>query len=351
MKKYIIGICIVCAASFAFYACNEEDFSSKEFYEYLVFLLSKEDNNVYNVLHPFVDDGDETIGYFSIGVGGSLPNPGAFTVELEQNNTLFNRYNRLVFDVDSNRFARLLSPDKYHIDRMTVDFPANNRMKHVRVRVHVDNQGLSPDSTYFIPLAIKSVTGGYQTNPEKVDMLYRIIVENYYAEQIRMTTYIDRGRKLEVRNPNAIDISEVIIVNDSLGQVSETKAMKPLSKNSVRILAGEEKESRLGNPTVDELVQGAMILTVLEDEYIDAPEGEYKNVSIKPYGTIQIEQIDGEPFQPDGAKWNIYREEIASMASDKKIKFFYLRYRYRTLIVDDYYTDWVYIQSVLRKQE
>ena len=370
MKKYVVSICIVIAGAVGFYACNEEDFASREFYEYLVYLLSKEDMNVYHGEHPFPNAGEETIGFFSIGVGGSLPNPDAFVVELTQNDSLFDRYNRYSFDVDSDKYAKLLSPKRYHIDRMVVDFPKDNKNQYVKVRVHVDNHGLSPDSTYFIPVSIKSVSGGYQTNPEKADLLYRVIVYNYFAEQIRMTTYSDRGSKLQVLNPFIEDVSQVVIVHDSLGQISETKVMRPLSKNSVRVMAGEEKEERLGNPTVEELVGGAMILS-LDNDYTEGEtyrkevigqnnqvyivEGEYtayKNVQISSYGTVQVEQIDDvDPIPVDLPKWNIYREERASMADETVIKYFYLRYRYRTLIVDQNYTAWTYVQTRLRKQE
>ena len=369
MKKYIISLCIVFAAAFCYTACNEEDFSKREFYEYFVYLLSKEDNNVYNVLHPFVNEGEETIGFFSIGVGGSRPNPDPFTVELEQNRDLFDRYNRYTYDVDSGRYAKLLSPRRYHIDRMMVDFPENNKNQYVKVRVHIDNHGLSPDSNYFIPISIKSVSGGYETNPDYADMLYRVVVKNYYAEQIEVTTYSDRGAKLQVLNPFIEDINQVVIVHDSLGQISETKVMRPLSKNSVRVMAGEEKEARLGTPTIDELIHGAMVLTmdndytegetyrkeVVQNNQVYVIEGEYtayKNVQISSYGTVQIEQIDDcDPVPVDLPKWNIYCEERANQVDDTVIKYFYLRYRYRTLVVDQIYTPWTYVQTRLRKQE
>jgi hypothetical protein len=337
----------VIAASFGFSAC-EEDFSKREFYEYLVYLLSKETHNVYSVAHPFQQDGIETVGFFSIGCGGSLTNPDEFTVELELNNDLFHKFNRLTFDIDSSKFARLLPANRFRIEQwdhhkepsMTVYFPKNNIDRYVKVRVHVSIEGLSPDSTYFIPLDIKNVTNGFQTNPEKYNMLYRVDVKNYYASAVSRTLYTDRGKKLEVFNPNVVDVNQVVIVHDSLGQVAETKAMKPLSLNSVRVMCGEEKEARLGNPTVNELIKGAMILTIDDDN----------NVKIAPYGTIQIDQMDG--LQADGiSKWNIFREESSGMEEwSWTIEYFYLRYRYRTQIVGDNYTPWSYVQTVLRRQ-
>jgi len=185
-------------------------------------------------------------------------------------------------------------------------------------------------------------------NPEKYNILYRIQVENYYAEQSKLTICTDRGRMLYVDNPNVLNPSEVIIKHDSLGQISETKIIRPLTKTSVRVMAGDQKEARLGNPTVNELIKGAMILTM--DESGDVSTG--RNVTITPYGTIQIEQMDDVlPLMSDGSKWNIYREERVSMADNRVLKLFYLRYRYRTLIVDDYYTDWTYVTTTLRKQE
>jgi hypothetical protein len=341
MKKFVYGL--VVAAVVCVTACSEEDFSSKEYYDYLFYLLSKETHNVYVAPHPYTE-GEETLGYFSIGCGGSLSNPGDVAIELEHDTILLNRYNRLTFDIDSSKFARLLPRHRYHIGGMNINFPAHSREQYVKVPIYVDTYGLSPDSIYFVPLAIKSVSGGYGTNPEKFNILYRIAVENYYAEHVRNTIYSQRGSLLPVEYGESEDVNDVVIIDDPANTppIVETRIIKPLSIHSARSIAGDEKVVKLETPTLAELEKSAIILTVAEDN----------RVQISSYGTVQVEQIDGT--MADGDPWNIYREERINMVDESVNKFFYLRYRYRTVSNADatppVYNSWKYVQETLKRQ-
>ncbi|MDR0700416.1 MAG: DUF1735 domain-containing protein [Tannerella sp.] len=328
MKKYILNVWTVCFLTLCLAACNEEDFSSREYYKYVVYLLSKEDYNVYSDVYPF-DDGNEVKGYFSIGCGGSLANPEEITVELEADTVLMSKYNRANFDIDTFKFALLLPESRYRIESMRVTIPAGNEDQYVKVPVTVMPDGLSPDSTYFIPLAIKSVSR-YEINPEKYNMLFRVSFENRFSELATATYYSMRG--------NTVNPPDYEVLAGSA--ISSTKLARPLSKNSVRMFAGTGPvkadfgvDPDLVKPTVDELEKYGIILTVDEND----------SVSITPYGTIQVEQINGD-------YWNTYEEARNNMVDDTFTQYFYLRYRYRTLKTPpDTYNNWITVQETLKR--
>jgi hypothetical protein len=329
MKKYIFIICMFFASVIA---CNEEDFSSKEYYRYVLYLLSKEDYNVFSDVYPF-DDGNPSTGYFSVGCGGSLANPEEVVVYLESDTVLLDVYNRSYYDIDTSRYARLMPENKYNIETMQVTIPAENTDQYVKVAIEVLPDGLSPDSIYFIPLAIKSASK-YEVNPDKYNMLFRVVVENHYAGMLKDTYYSMKG--------NTLNEEGEILAGSG---IAATKLARPLSKNSVRVFAGIGPvkadfgvDPVLSRPTLDELAKYGIVLTVRSDNRVD----------ITPYGTIQVEQVDGEGL-------NIYSEERDNMVDDKVSKYFYLRYRYRTLnkpATDTeaaVYNSWVYVQETIKR--
>lgn len=322
MKKSIF-IVLGCLLFTNFMACDKDDYSNTEFYKYVVYLLSKENYNVYTDVFPF-DDGNEVTRYFSVCCSGSLANPEGFTVELEEDTLLFTQFNRMNYDIDTSKFAHLLSKDRYKIETSTVHFPANHVDPYMKVAVSVLPDGLSPDSVYFIPVAIKSISN-YEINPDKMNMLFRIVVENYYAEQLKDTYYQLKGNKLNA-------------AGEAIGGIAGSKLARPINKNSIRIYAGNETQT--SKSTKAEIDKFSVILTV------DANN----KVKISPYGSIQIEQYEKD-------NWNIY-EEIKKNSVDTDVnKYFNLYYRYRTLKTPAtgsnpaVYNDWVIVQETLKRLE
>jgi hypothetical protein len=328
MKKYILNAMIIGVTAICFASCKEEDFSSKEYYKYVVYLLSKEDYNVYSDVYPF-DDGHEVEGYFSVGCGGSLANPEEVVVELEADTVLMSTYNRANFDIDTSKFALLLPEKRYRIDPMRAVIPANSKDQYVKVPVVINVDSLSPDSTYFIPLAIKSVSR-YEVNPEKYNMLFRVLLENRFAEMKTDTYYSMRG--------NALNSTSL----EATSEISATKLARPISKNTVRVFAGSGPtkddfgvDPVLAKPSLKELEKYGIELTVDEND----------SVRITPYGTIDVEQINGDD-------WNTYKEERNNMVDETVTKYFYLRYRYRTLKTPpSTYDNWITVQETLKRLE
>jgi hypothetical protein len=152
-RRIVISAIIVCMAGFT--GCNGDEIYEKEMYHPVLYLLSSGTDNVYTVVIPFKET-DATV-YFSAGCGGSRPNPEKVTVEFGLYTVLYDKYNRMNFDSEDS-YARLLPSNRYEISSFRAVLPANSPEQYVKVPVKINHHGLSPDSVYFIPLAIKSVS-------------------------------------------------------------------------------------------------------------------------------------------------------------------------------------------------
>ena len=271
----------------------------KEMYKPVLYLLSGSEN-VYTVVYPFKED--NAVGYFSVGCGGSLSNPEEITVQLEKDTVLFDLYNRTNFVFDSAAYARLLPEDSYVIENYTIKFPANSPEQYVKVPIKVNQQGLSPDSIYFIPLAIKSVSK-YEVNPEKKNVLFRVAVENDYAEQITQTNYYLRGtiRKNDVATPMPY---------------SGSKIAQPLSKDEIRLFAGNLTQSN--KSTLEDINKNSIIVKINED----------KSVIVRSYDTIEVEQLEAP---------NYNRYYTLKDTNGKDVEYIELYYRYKLAGSNDWY--------------
>ena len=328
MNKYFyIFLTGILAVTFS--SCNEVDYSTKELYKPVVYLLSKETYNVYSQPYPF-NDGNEVTGYLSIGCGGTLSNPEAFTVELEPDTVLLKEFNTGNFDIDSSKYAMILPQDRYQIESYSVNYPAENTDQYVKMAIKVNPDGLSPDSTYFIPLSIKSVSN-YEANPDKSNVLFRIELQNYYAG-----SYYAGSPSNETNYQG----SGSILAADStpVSPIRVTALVRALSKNSVRVYVGAN--SQTNKSTLDEIKKFSMKLTVDEND----------SVAIAPYDSTQI-QVEAVK-NVDG--WNIYEEVRKDAVTTNTDKYFNLYYRYRTVKTQGnppVYDDWIMVQETLKRLE
>lgn len=291
--------------------CDGNKIYEKEMYRPVLYMLSNGANNVYTVVIPFGDTGVTTS--FSIGCGGSLSNPEEAVIELEPDTVLYDMYNRINFD-DSASYARLLPQYRYEIPSMTVSMPAASHDQYVEVPVYISQNGLSPDSVYFIPLAIKSVSR-YEVNPDSRNILFRVAVENTYAEQINTTIYYQRG---------------TMTSGGQLLPVNGSTVLQPLSKNEVRMFAGTRIQT--AQSTLDEINTYSIVAKINADS----------SVVVVPYGTIDVEQLDGENY-------NRYYTRIN--AEGRKVDYFDLHYRFRTLKSTEpgVYGEWTEIRESLQR--
>jgi hypothetical protein len=315
MNGALVGLtlmfCLICSI-----ACDTDAIYKEEQYKHLVYLLSGT-NNIYTESYTLNEQ--EPVKYFSIGIGGSTPNEREIMVTLEPDRVLLDRYNRNNFDFEES-YAKVLPAERYEIGSYVVTVPALPADQYVRVPVKVNPHGLSPDSIYFLPLAINSVST-YDVNEAKFTMLYRVSIEIGYAQQAVATYYIKRGR--------------VETGNIELG-MSGTKLVQPLSNDKVRMFAGNLNQS-LSTTTLAQIDSSAIVVRIQEDNTLE----------ITPYGSkIEVEMIH---LQDDVETYNIYNPEVRQ--GTRILRVFYLHYRYRTVRNGGVYSPWSEVRETLTRIE
>lgn len=263
-------------------SCNDDAIFEKEMYKNEVALISSDYHNTFQeVVHL---TGEEIIGYIAASVGGTHAPEKDMVIGLEEDPAPLALYNYSLYDADESLYARQLHPDKYEIADPRIQINAGERTGKSMIKLNPD--GLSPDSTYFISLRATDISG-VELNPKKSTILYQIVLENNYASQAKSSLYTMTG------------------MMDGM-VTAANKQLFPLTHNSVRMIAGNETFVS----TVEALEMNSVILEVAEDS----------TVTIKPYGSIQVTQLDGDPKYP-----NLF---VVEEAYGQKTNVFLLSYEY-----------------------
>jgi len=244
----------------AFSACDEYGIFEREQYKNVFAILSDDGYNIFQVNYNLEKGSD--IGYISAAVGGTVPTTEDINIELVEDPTLVDNYNQALYDVQLWEYARMLPKYMYKISSMSIRIPAGERTG--RTAIEVTPEGLSPDSTYFIPLRVKSYSSG-EINPSKNTILYQVRIKNRWAAN-GGTTYSLRG----MRNG---------------ANISGTQRLDPIGKNSVRVFAGTEAFSS----DMEKIHANAIILSIADNG----------KVTIKPYRALDVKQIDDDPVYPN----------------------------------------------------
>lgn len=248
-------------------SCNDEAVFEKEMYKNEVALISSDYHNTFQEVVHLTGE-EEIIGYIAASTGGTHAPDKDLVIGLVEDPEPLAEYNWSLYDADERLYAKLLPADKYEITDDKIEIKAGERTGRTMIKLRPD--GLSPDSSYFIGLKATDISG-VELNPTKSTMLYQVLIQNDYASQAKNSTYTMTG-----------------LVNDMA--TAANKQLFPLTYNSVRMIAGNETfvstEAAIGKT--------AVILEVDEDS----------KVSIKPYGDIQVIQLNNDPAYP-----NVFRVE------------------------------------------
>lgn len=263
-------------------SCNDDAIFEKEMYKNEVALISTDYHNTFQeVVHL---TGGEIIGYIAASVGGTHAPEKDMVIGLEEDLEPLAKFNYFNYDADESLYARQLPKEKYEIADYRIQIKAGDRTGKSMIKLNPD--GLSPDSTYFISLRATDISG-VELNPKKSNILYQIVLENDYASQARSSLYTMTGM---------LD-----------GMVTAAnKQLFPLTYNSVRMIAGNETFVS----TVVALEKNSIILEVSEDN----------SVTIKPYGSIVVTQLNDDLKYP-----NVFMVEEAF---GQKTNVFLLSYKY-----------------------
>ncbi|TDQ77815.1 BT_3044 domain-containing protein [Sphingobacterium yanglingense] len=272
-RRYITVLALLLGVA----SCKDNEVFEKEMYKNEVSLISSENHNVFQeVVHM---TGEEIIGYVAASAGGTLAPAKDLVVGLEEDAEPLKEYNWANFDAAEELYAKLLPQDKYEIMDDKVVIKAGERTGRTMIKLRPE--GLSPDSTYFIGLKVVDKSG-VEINPKKSTMLYQVSFQNDYASQVNSSMYMMTG------------------VKDDVIPVAANKKLFPLTHNSVRLTAGNE----LFEPKLANIDKNSMILEIDDSN----------RVTIKPYKTIHVVQLDNDPKYPNtfqveesfGKKTNVF---------------------------------------------
>lgn len=280
MKRNLIAML---ALSVSLYSCNDNALFEQEMYKNVVALISTSYHNNFEEIVPLT--GNEVTGYISASVGGTDAPKQDLTILLEEENMPFDKYNWNLYDAATSLYAKLVPKDKYEIPDYKIVIKAGERTGRTLVKLRPD--GLSPDSTYFISLVAKS-QNNVELNEKKNNVLYKVMIYNKFASQAKNSFYSMTG-----------------LQNDAVTAAS--KQMYPLSVNAVRVIAGTEAFAN----NVTSIGSTAMILEVDDNN----------KVTIKPYKTLNIQQLDGDPRYP-----NVFKVEESF---GRKFNVFLISYQYK----------------------
>jgi hypothetical protein len=290
-------------------SCNTDSIYQEEQYKTLVYLLSGTDN-VFAASYTLNEE--EAVRYISVGCGGSNSNEKDITVTLEPNPGMLDKYNSLNYNYDSE-YAKMLPSDRYKIESYSVTLPANSDYHYARIPVKVRTLGLSPDSIYFIPLKIKTVSN-YDVNESKSDVLFRVAIENDYAQQLVPTYYTKSGT---MTNPITV--------------LSGTKLVQPLEKDKVRMFVGNEKYG--SSTTIDNIKNLSVVVQILEDN----------SLIVTPYGSMEVEMLN------NAKGYNKYIPELLQGTTKQSV--FYLNYRFRLKQSNGTFSTWREVEERLIRIE
>jgi hypothetical protein len=286
MKR--LGTALSMLLLFIFITCDRDEVFEREQYKNVFALISESDN----VARKFHKLGEESIGYVAASMGGTNPTTKDITVNLVEDQSLLDNFNRINYDTDVSKYGKPMPESKYDIDSYQFTIPAGGISGRLPIRIRPD--GLSPDTAYFISLRVESHSS-YEVNPDKSYVLYQIRTKNYWAQADGNTNYSMRA-KLRIQG----SASEL--------EMPGTKVMHPLTENSVRIMAGNETYES----NINVFNRFAIVLEIGEDN----------KVSILPYANIEVTQVDGDSEFP-----NTFLIENDGF---KTYKTFLLRYNYKS---------------------
>ena len=150
-KKFNIMLCTLIGV---LSACNEYDFDQEQ-YRNEVGLLSNS-SLIYDRQVANVGQEKDTI-YLVATVSGSQISPNTHHVALLESDSLLKAYNKSNFDIEKEKFAKLLPDECYDFPNKELDIQAGT--SKVMFPIYLKNlERISPDSIYFLD---------YKIDPEK----------------------------------------------------------------------------------------------------------------------------------------------------------------------------------------
>ena len=274
---------IVCLSLFAFTSCDKDNLLEEEQYKKVIYLLSDGNDNLFNYSHALNDS--ISTGYITVGCGGTIASEKTIKVTLEIDTMPLYKYNRKNFDIEYDKYAKLLDPSRFVLPSKNTEIRIGDKHGLTHLPIEVNANGLSPDTTYIIPISIK--TSDIEVNKEKSNVLYRVDLMNKYSDEGKRL-YSMKGIKQE-GNKREMTISKV-------------KDLIPIDKNKVRFypsnIPGYAPDSDRPENTELKFIEDNSILLLVKDD---------NTVKIKAYKNLDIEPLDTPSFyDPEKETFHLY---------------------------------------------
>lgn len=293
---------LLCPAAFLLLAsCNENEVFTKEQYKHVFSFVSNADHvseKVFNLSDT------ARIGYVALSMGGSTSTGQDVTVNIVKAPELLEAYNVTQYDNAVDKYARLLPESHYTMSSMKFVVKAGQTTGVIPVTVRPE--GLSPDSTYYLPLRIQSYDA-FEANPSRNYVFYHVRIKNNWA----------------AAGGSSYNMSEMRYANGSTTglNVPGTKVLYPIGARTVRMMAGNETFDKK-RAALDKF---ALYLDINEDG----------TVQIRPYRDIEVVQLSGDADYPN-------KYFVEKSTHDTKYANFLLHYKYKSG------SDWYEIKEELR---
>ncbi|MBY5958755.1 DUF4361 domain-containing protein [Membranicola marinus] len=214
----------VLASILSLSSCDEE-FDQVEAYKKNIYLVHSE-NLIHHFIHPFQDKPSE--GFITVYCSGSLLPDRDIQIDMEFDPDIIDEYNFIEFEHDSSRYVHMLNQENFEVPSFTVEIKKGTLYSNMPILLNA--HGLSPDTTYVIPLRIKQVNE-YEVNEELSSILYAVQLKNEYSGQYRMSgTLIDTASGVEQ-------------------QVFKDKNIVPIDEFTSRMYVAAENENPANIPT------------------------------------------------------------------------------------------------------
>ncbi len=256
----------------AMVAC-EEDMFNKELY-IKIFGLLCDDDNIFEMVHSFGEEGSER--FVSVICGGTKPLEEDVTITIEiDGDSLLDVYNEREFALDTTKFAKILDASRYNIPSFVGVMEANSSEQYLRFPITVKMDGLSPDTIYFIPLRLASVSSGDTINEAIRSILYRPTMKNDYAEQ--STAYTSKGYSRSLSLSGGL-------TNGAAVDIGVEKLLYPISENQVRLTISNYKSVDSNSNADLSSIQSYSVVITIEDGVV---------TDIQPYvqGAMTVELV------------------------------------------------------------
>ena len=315
MKKYI-KVMMAFVLGLLMIGCDEDAMFREELYDKYIYIVSNEEQ-IHNLLFSLNKDKD--MGTVSVACSGTQKIDNDVQVTLEKDKDILGKYNYSNFDINEEKYAKELKNDSYEMPQMNVLLRHDDIDPYATLPIVIKQEALSalsPDSTYFIPLRIKDVSG-YQIKEEKRNVLCRIYTYNEYANTKEATQYTMKGYR---------------IIGDNSSSISGYKNVHPINANSVRMFVANTKFE--ANEKI--IAKNAVTVEVQKDN------------SIKMYPYIRdTKTLEVHLMTPpnDSEEDFIYQNVY-----EKKNERFLLYYKYRTRDNENsWWSEWIVVKEATKR--